>query len=154
MLFRYKHVCVLSSVFLNLSVIEKEAIISDLNQLIGKFLEIGNTEPELNAILSYDFQPAITEQIEEIQNNHEEIPYDILNRNLALRDLYGKQKIKRKIISSLDDIANNHPQLDSNLVLKFLKLVLDIRDFALGGYMKAISRQHNVGKGFIHTIGK
>ena len=139
---------------LNLTTDKKKAIISDLNQVIEKFEEEGNTEFELGALLSYDFQSAINKQIEEIQKNHEEIPYDILNKDMFFTRLIEKQKVREVIFSLLDNIAHKHPQLDSNLLLKFLKLVLDLRDFALGGNMKAISERHNVRKGYIQTIGK
>ena len=139
---------------LNLTTDEKKAVISDLNHVIEEFETKDKTEFELRAILSYDFQSAINKKIEEIQKNHEEIPYDILNKDILFTRLIEKQKVKEEIFSLLDDIVHKHPRLNFILVLKFFMLVLDIRDFASGGNMEAISEKHHVGHNYIRTIGK
>lgn len=82
----------------------------------------------------------MNKRIEEIKSVNGNIHYDDLNEDVIFKTISKESKDKNKIYELINNIRDKYQILTFKQLLTLFKIIIDIRDFALGGNFKEISK--------------
>jgi len=133
---------------------EKASIIKDLVKIINNFEKEYKAEFILKDLIENEYQSVINQRIEEIRKSRPEISYEILNEDKILQNLSKKKKDKAKIFELIDMVAEKHYIFHFDFFLKLFRIILDIRDFILGGTIENIANTHGFSPKYVKSIAK
>ena len=133
---------------------EKASIIKDLVKIINNFEKEYKAEFILKDLIENEYQLVINQRIEEIRKSRPEISYEILNEDKILQNLSKKKKDKAKIFELIDMVAEKHYIFHFDFFLKLFRIILDIRDFILGGTIENIANTHGFSPKYVKSIAK
>lgn len=100
-----------------------------------------------------DYKSAIKDRVEKIKSQVQEIHYDLLDNDPILKELSKKAKDKDKLYDLIKAVGKKHQISNLNQLLKLAKIILDIKDFALGGNRREISSVYKISDDRIKSIG-
>lgn len=133
---------------------QKAAIVKDLCELFDDLEEEYEAELLLRAVLKNDYNALIKRRIEQIKENKKELEYEVLNNDSILKKLNQNSKKKAKILEKIKKIADSNRIFFFNHVLKLFTIMIDIKDYALGGTMTNIAKKHEIGDKYVRSIAK
>ena len=133
---------------------KKASIIKDLVKIINNFEKEYKAEFILKDLIENEYQSVINQRIEEIRKSRPEISYEILNEDKILQNLSKKKKDKAKIFELIDMVAEKHYIFHFDFFLKLFRIILNIRDFILGGTIENIANTHGFSPKYVKSIAK
>ena len=103
---------------------------------------------------NYNYKKALNKRITKIKMKFGEVHYDILNKDRIIKEYFQKAKIKAEILTRVNSLGPRYQISDIKLLLTLLKIILEIKDFAVGGTPREMSKTHSVTSRFVYSLAR
>ena len=131
---------------------EKARIIESFNHIFNSFKEKYPEEFLLRILLDSDYSSAIQNRLLDLKRLQKIPSYELLNKDKVLLELKEKRDQKSKLIRLLYNIVKEQDKYTFNHILKLFNIVIDLRDFVLGGTLYDIEKKNEIRNHFLKTI--
>jgi CheY-like chemotaxis protein len=124
---------------------KRNAIIKELVKIVDEFSNDYKPEYLIREFIETDFKLQRNSRIEQLKKDKRDIKYEILNKDKALRNLSKKLRDREEIFAKITIIGEKYQVNDFNLLLMWLKIVIEITDFVFGGTLEVMSFSYKKG---------
>lgn len=129
-------------------------LVQDFVTIIEEFKQDYKAEFLIKDLIDYDYKSARNKRIEQIKKVKGEIHYDALNEDHLFRRLIQEENDKKEIFARIKAVGSKYLISEFSSLLKLLKILVDIKDFALGGALKEISESNSFEFYYIESLAK
>lgn len=131
---------------------ERFKLLSDLLQFLHKY-EDKYPEPFLlREILNNNYKNPLIMRIAYFQERPGEIDYNNIKNDSILKQLMGYLKEKKSMLNDLKEIEYKYNKTNYDFIVQLVNIIIDIKDYILGGHATDISNKYNQYMDYIKRI--
>jgi len=130
------------------------SLVNILSQILHKY-ENNYPEPFLiREILHNDYEKPINIRLKYFKKKFGQIEYKKIKNDTVLKKLTQYRKDKKSLLAELEKLEQKNSTIPYEFLYQLLNMMIDIKDYILGGHLTEISKRYHHSTKYINRIAK